>query len=460
METVSWDRDAAAHLLRRAGFGPRPDEIDRFASMSLDEAVSTLVDYESIDNSALETQIASLPPKATLANLQLLFFWRMVFTARPLEEKMTYFWNLHWTSGWSKVKGIVNDKGATGYSVLRNQNSTERSLALGRLDDLVLAMSKDAAMLYWLDNWTNVAARPNENYARELMELFTIGIGNYTQSDVTDLARAFTGWTLDSPRTGFAFNAARHDGGTKTILGETGNFDGDDAIQILLNRRDSRGELLCGRFLGEKLFSFFAYPNPPESVVSELAAAFDSSGRSVRELVRHIFSMPEFYAPHARKSLVRSPAEFVAGSVRLTNAESDFQAAINLLGSMGQVLFDPSDAKGWSWGASWITTGSLFARSSFANKLTSNRGSGGTRFDPAGLIAGQDASTSEKAVSVLSAQLGIDDASGESVAAWIDYMNANDDGSRGAWVGDAAGIDKKVRGLVHLMLTSPDFQTA
>ena len=460
MAEISWDRDAAGHLLRRAGFGPLPDEVDRFASMTLDEAVSTLVDYESTDNSALETRIAAFDPKPALAGLQFLFLWRMTYTARPLEEKMTYFWNLHWTSGWSKVKGIVNDKGSTGFAVLLNQNSTERSLALGKFDDLVLAMSRDPAMLYWLDNWTNVAARPNENYARELMELFTIGIGNYTQQDVTEVARAFTGWTLDSARTGFSFNASRHDGGAKTILGRTGEFDGADAIDVILNARNAQGQLLCGRFLGRKLFGYFGYPNPTESVVSELASVFDSSGRSVRELVRHIFTMPEFYAPHARRSLVRSPAEFVAAGVRSTGAETDFQAAINLLGSMGQPLFDPADAKGWSWGTSWITTGSVFARASFANTLASNRGSTGTRFDPEALLAGQDASTSERAVSILSERLDVSDAEAGTFAAWNDYMNARDDGSPGRWIDDAAGVDKKVRGVVHLMLTSPDFQTA
>ncbi len=460
MASISWDRDDAAHLLRRAGFGPRPDEIDRLASMTLDAAVSSLVDYDAIDNSALENQVAAFSLSPALSTLQFVFFWRMANTARSLEEKMTYFWNLHWTSGWTKVKGIVNDQGSTGFAVLRNQNATQRSLAVGSFDDIVLAMSQDAAMLFWLDNWTNVAAHPNENYARELMELFTIGIGNFTQTDVTEVARAFTGWTLDSTRTDFSFDATRHDNGSKTILGQSGNFDGAQAIDIILNKRNAGGQLLCARFLGEKLFTFFGYPNPPESIVSELASVFDANGRSVRELVRHILTMPEFYSQHARKALVRSPAEFVVGSVRLTNASTDFQAAIRLLGSLGQVLFDPSDAKGWSWGTSWITTGSLFARSSLANVLASNRGATGTRFDPNALLAGEDATTAPKAAAVLSSKLGIDDATAETMAAWIAYMNAGEDGSPGAWADDAAGIDKKVRGLVHVMLTSPDFQEA
>jgi uncharacterized protein (DUF1800 family) len=460
MSEITWNRDAAAHLLRRAGFGPTPGEIDELAALSREAAVDRLVDYESTDNSALEARIAATPFGANLFGLTQRFLTRMAYTARPLEEKMTYFWNLHWTSGWDKVRGIRNDHGATGAAVLLNQNNTERSLVLASFDDIALALTQDAAMLFWLDNWQNVKAKPNENYARELMELFTIGIGNYTQTDVTEVARSLTGWTLDQTRTGFFFNASRHDDGMKTVLGHTGNFDGGDAINIILNQRNASGELLCGRFLGAKLFSFFAYPDPPESVVSELAAVFDANNRSVRELLRHLFNMPEFYAGHARYQWVRSPSEFLVAAARLTGATTDFQAGINLLGNMGQVLFDPSDAKGWSWGTSWITTGALFARGSFANTLASNRGSHGTFFDPSALLAGANLSNADDAVAFLADRFGIVGATPDTTASWKSYLNANDDGSRGTWADNAVGVDKKIRGLVHVMLTSPDFQLA
>src|SRR5204862_3711746 len=179
----------------------------------------------------------------------------------PPIEKSTIFSNNLFTSGIAKVEDST---------LIYNQNKTERSLAMGRFDDLVLAITKDPAMMIWLDNRTNTKGRPNENYARELMELFTLGVDNYTQTDVTEVARALTGWSIirsdnSSPYT-FVFNAAQHDSGQKTILGQTGNWDATDAIRIILDYTDGDGSV-SGRFLARKLWSFFAYHDPPDWVV-------------------------------------------------------------------------------------------------------------------------------------------------------------------------------------------------
>src|SRR6266581_5649619 len=189
MSSVNWTRDAAAHLLRRAGFGGTPAEIDLLYAMGLEGAVSRLVDYDAIDLTAYEASLAAKNYNtATTRGIQQWFLDRMAFSPRPLEEKMTYFWNLHWTSGISKVKGVT---------LILNQNRTERQYALGKFDDLVVKISQDPAMLVWLDNWLSRATRPNENYARELMELFALGVSSgYTQTDVTNVARALTGWTI------------------------------------------------------------------------------------------------------------------------------------------------------------------------------------------------------------------------------------------------------------------------
>src|SRR5262249_20446515 len=166
---VTWTRDAASHLLRRAGFGGTPAEIDALYSKgSVDAAVASLVDYDSIDMSAYEAALAAKNYNvSTVKGVQQWFMDRMAFSPRPLEEKMTYFWNLHWTSGISKVRGVT---------LILNQNKTERQYALAKFDDLVVKISQDPAMLVWLDNWLSQAAKPNENYARELMELFTLRV--------------------------------------------------------------------------------------------------------------------------------------------------------------------------------------------------------------------------------------------------------------------------------------------
>ena len=459
MSSIAWTRDAAAHLLRRAAFGGTPSEIDRLHAIgSLEAAVNSLVDDGGIDTSAYETALTAKAYDLTkLRGIQQWFLDRMAFSPRRLEEKMTYFWNLHWTSGLSKVRGET---------LILNQNKTERLYALGRFDDMVVKISQDPAMLVWLDNTLSKVARPNENYARELMELFTLGIGNYTQTDVTEVARALTGWQVQNYKKAdgyngatFVDNAAQHDGGSKTILGRTGNWNGYDAISILLDASDARGSV-SGRFLGGKLWTYFAGTYAPDFLVDQLASVYVSSGRSIREVVRTILSSPELYEPHTRKAWVRSPVEYAVASVRMLEGTTDFSAASNGLASMGQVLFDPADAKGWDWGAAWLNTGTLFARASLTNTLASNRGSTGTRFDPNALLTGHDASTAEAVVDLFSERLNVSDVPADVRTAWISYLNTGDDGSRTPWMNTAQDVDEKVRGLVHLMLTSPAFHLA
>lgn len=456
--TVDWTREAAAHLFRRAGFGGTPAEIDDLYGRGLEGAVSSLVDYDSV---SLATYEASLAAKnynlTTIRGVQQWFLDRMAFSPRPLEEKMTYFWNLHWTSGISKVQGVT---------LIHNQNKTERQYAVARFDDLVLKISQDPAMLVWLDNWLNRAGRPNENYGRELMELYTLGIGHYSETDVREAARALTGWSVQNYRrddnyNGATFfdNAGTHDNGAKTILGQTGNWNGADAIRIILDHADSEGSV-SGRFIGAKLWAFLAYENPPQHVVEELRDAYVSSDHSIREVVRRILLHPEFYEAHTRKTWVRSPVEYAVAAIRLTEATSDFDVATRQLGTMGQILFNPEDAKGWEWGESWMNTGTLFARATMVNTICTNRGATGTRFDPSRLLSGRDASTADDVVNILADRFNVADVSSRVRAAWVEYMHANDDGSRGTWTNTPANVDKKVRGLVHLMLTSPAFHLA
>ena len=455
---INWTREAAAHLLRRAGFGGTPAEIDDLYSRGLAGAVARLVDYEAIDVAAYEQALTAKNYNlTTIRGLQQWFLDRMAFSPRPLEEKMTYFWNLHWTSGIAKVRGVT---------LMHNQNKTERQYALGKFDDLVVKISQDPAMLVWLDNALNRAGRPNENYGRELMELFCLGIGYYTEDDVREVSRALTGWTVQSYRQADQYNSATfvdnpafHDSGVKTILGRTGNWNGYDAIRIILEAADAEGSV-SGRFIGAKLWSFFAYEYAPPHVVAELRDAYVSSGRSIREVLRAIFLHPEFYEAHTRKTWVRSPVEYAVASVRMAEATTDFATASNSLSGMGQVLFNPEDAKGWDWGTAWMNTGTLFARATMANTLCTNRGATGTRLDPSRLLAGRDASTADKVVDILADRFNVADVSASIRLSWIEYMNANDDGSRGTWTNTTANVDKKVRGLVHLMLTSPAFQLA
>jgi uncharacterized protein (DUF1800 family) len=463
--TISWDREAAAHLARRAGFGATPAELDSLVAVGVDAAVDQFVSFDGIDNSALETALQGLttavPPATTpvydlsnIGGVEKWFLHRMVFTRRPLEEKMTYFWNGHFTSGIAKVQGVT---------LMLNQNKTQRQYALGKFDDLVVKISQDPAMLVWLDNATSRAGRPNENYARELMELFTLGVDEYTQADVTDLARALTGWTVQGYTGADNYNGARfldnpafHDNGVKTILGQTGNWNGTDAIRIILEASDEQGSV-SGRFLSRKLWTYFAYHDPPDWVVQELTGVYVSSGRSIRAVVDHLFRMPEFYEGHARKVLVRSPVEYTVALLRQLEAKTDMSTPVNNLAAMGQPLFNPSDAKGPEGDMDWINTGTVFARASITNSIVTNRGATGTRIDLAQLLAGKTLTTPTDVVNALADRLGLADAPPQVKAAWANYVDSRSDGSRGYWQNTSAQVDQKVRGLLHLMLTSSDY---
>ena len=254
----------------------------------------------------------------------------------------------------------------------------------------------------------------------------------------------------------FSFSAANHDAGSKTILGQTGNWDAPDAIRIILSAADASGSL-SGRFLARKLWEYFAYYDPPDFVVADLASAYVSSDHSIRAMLDALFRHPEFYEAHARGTLVRSPVEYAVAVLRQLQASTDMSAPANNLTAMGQFLFNPVDAKGWEGRLSWMNTGTVFARASFVNGIVNNRGTAGTRIDLTALLAGHGTATAADLVAALADRFGLADAAPQSRAVWEKYADAKADGTRGYYQSTPAVLDQKVRGLVHLMLTSPDF---
>jgi len=261
------------------------------------------------------------------------------------------------------------------------QNELLYQHALGKFPPFLLEMSKDPAMLVWLDSNANIKGRPNENYARELMELFSLGVGHYTEKDVREAARAFTGWHTDGE--GFTFNARMHDQESKTVLGRTGNWNGDDVVRIAL------AQPAAARFLVRKLYHFFVSENaePPDSFLEPLADAFRKSDYDIAALAGTLLSSRHFYSEHAFRQRVKSPVEYVLGAVqavyrRYGEAEADYtalpqQALVSWLFAMGQLLFSPPNVKGWPGGRSWLNTSTVLARDNFAAALAL-----GTIWDP------------------------------------------------------------------------------
>src|SRR2546421_7710153 len=342
------ERVRVSHLLRRAGFAATPGELDRYAAMGTRGTTTALLDDQRVSNAALEAQLPSIDfsgarPAVSTTAMQGWWLQRMAETARPLEEKMTLFWHGLLTSGLDKA----------GPEQMFTQNALFRSMALGNFDDLLKAVSKDPAMMVYLDTETNRKGKPNENYARELMELFTTGIGHYTEDDVRESARAFTGWMLTGGKqlrytTASAFNPKYFYSGQKTFMGKTGNLTGDDIVEMLVPLRATAERL------STRLFNFFAYPNPEPEIVRHLADTFQQSRYNVGAVVREIFAMDAFYSPRAYRALIKSPAELAAQTLRATGGDvKAYGAAVTASAAMGQVLFYPPNVAGWPAGPSW-----------------------------------------------------------------------------------------------------------
>ncbi|HEY7547567.1 MAG TPA: DUF1800 domain-containing protein, partial [Blastocatellia bacterium] len=324
--------DEAAHLLRRAGFGGSPGEIDDLVARGREGAVDYLINHQQIDNSEMENVLAqsfdfSNPDDGARFNRGEIERWwlaRMVFTRRQFQEKMTLFWHNHFATAVNKVPEVF----------MFIQNRTLRQHALDRFDKLLLKVAQDPAMLIWLDGISNVRGAPNENFARELQELFSMGINdvvtaqpNYTEQDVKEIARAFTGWKFFGPsredpdRFNFQFfiNPPEHDNGLKTIYGQTANFSGEDIITIISNRRAT------ARFLVKKFFDFFVRPltatSEDRAIIEQFADVYISRNRSIRELARAIFTSDEFFSERVRFALVKQPVELIIGAIRMLGVD-------------------------------------------------------------------------------------------------------------------------------------------
>jgi uncharacterized protein (DUF1800 family) len=277
---------------------------------------------------------------------------------------MTLFWHNHFATSIAKVQSA---------SLMFRQNCLLRDHALGKFGPFLQSMSKDGAMLVWLDSNSNVKGKPNENYARELMELFSLGVGHYTETDIREAARAFTGWHTDRER--FTFNARLHDGGIKTVLGQTGRWDGGDVVRIVLEQP------AAARFLVRKLYHCFISENadPPDALLEPLCVSFRQSDYDIAALVKTMLASRHFYSEYAFRQRIKSPVEYVLGAVqavyrRYDEKEADYrplpqQVLARRVGAMGQLLFAVPNVKGWPGGRSWLNTSTMLERANFAAAL-------------------------------------------------------------------------------------------
>ena len=448
-----FDAVKAAHLLNRAGFGPTAADVEKVRAMGPQRAVESLLDFpdapaeESTPDSLPDlSAIAGLPAslrqvqnmlagkspeeqkelrmKVNAANqevLQAMMNWwmtRMATGPYPLQEKLTLLWHGHFTSSAKDEHTVL---------LMWRQNELIRRMAAGNFHEFVRSISRDPAMLDYLNNNENRKAHPNENYARELMELFTLGIGNYTETDVKEGARAFTGWGHDGDN--FVFRPAQHDAGIKTFLGQRGNFDGDNIIDIILSRPASH------RYVGTKLYKWFVSEDVDDSLSAALGDALVASRFEIRPMLRLILNSTGFYSSSTIGVQVKSPVQLMVGTSRQLGIALPVQGLRNSLQQMGQIPLMPPNVKGWPGGRMWINTSTLFVRYNAAVMLA-----GG---DVQGLRGG----TSAEAV----------------VDEWVDRLihRPIDPSQRKVLIDSLAGRPDRpdaVRKMVQLIVSMPEYQ--
>ncbi len=376
-----FDAVKAAHLLNRAGFGGTLDEIEKVRKLGVAGAIDWLMDFP--DAPAEELSRSDLPDFSSIdgyprnfreyrrslfgktpeerqrliqefmrANREAIMsmgaWWlkRMAYGPYRLQEKLTLFWHGHFTTS------ALDERSAL---LMWKQNELLRMQSAGNFREFVRWISRDPAMLDYLNNQQNSKRSPNENYARELMELFTLGIGNYSERDIKEAARAFTGWGHDGEA--FSFRRNDHDYGEKIFFGKRGSFDGDDIIDLILAHR------ACAPYIAGRLFSFFAYPSSDTAMMASLGEVLRDARYELRPVLRTIFASKAFYSPQCIGSQIKSPVQLMAGTVRLLDADLPQTRVVNrALNQMGQVPLMPPNVKGWPGGRNWINSSTLFVR--------------------------------------------------------------------------------------------------
>ncbi len=484
LDPGQWDVAKAAHLLNRAGFGGSPGQIEALHALGFDKAVDSLLngpddsqqfpkpaDMNPIDYLALRQQVMMLPDEdkkkkaqetARLQRgqmLELLGWWlgRMAQSPNPLREKMTLFWHGNFATSAQKVKQTY---------LMWQQNETLRQNALGNFGDLTKAISRDPAMMIYLDTRESKKEHPNENFARELMELFTLGIGNYTEDDIQNSARAFTGYRIAPTDDTFRYAPFQHDNGVKTFFGQSGKFGGDDIINLILQKP------ACAQYIAQKLWKFFAYENPSPALVAQLGSSFYAHQYEIKPMMEEIFRSAEFYSPRAIRMQIKSPVQWLVQTSKIL--ETDMPptlVSVNALRQMGQIPFAPPNVKGWDGGKAWITTSTLLFRYNLSNFVLNNGTLGVqamNRLAAANKAAGRPAkevennkpidlakiappevrATPDKLIASLSFRLYQNPLTPKETKPFYDFLK--DKGN------DTS--DQTVRELLHLMMSTPEYQ--
>ncbi|MCE9561659.1 MAG: DUF1800 domain-containing protein [Planctomycetes bacterium] len=440
-----WDRRKVGHLYRRAGFGATTAELDTGVKDGHLKTLTRVIDghAESDDFSSTSAFMASersMPSGAPQERLSAWWLDRMLKTAHPLREKLTLFWHNHFATSNAKVKNA---------RFMLDQYHLMQRHALGSFSEMLIAMGTDSAMLVWLDTNKSTKLAPNENYARELMELFSLGIGNYTEADIREAAKAFTGYELSYGKSTFSYR--QHDGSEKKVFGKSGKFKGDDIAKLCLEQP------ACPRFIVRKLYRFLISESdtPPAELIDPLAEEYRKSGFDTGKLVSVMLRSNLFFAKESYRAKIKSPVEFVTGIVRGLEGTAGALPLAESLEGLGQVLFAPPSVKGWDGGPAWLNAQTLLGRNNLALALTSTEDTRfGSRCDPAAVLAKHNGEIVDFLLDVF-LQSDVQPAARDRLH---DYLKTAMHVKYPAYwsVGDVS--NHRVRAVAHLVLTLPEFQ--
>jgi uncharacterized protein (DUF1800 family) len=442
-----WNIKKVGHLYRRASFGATWSELEAGLKAGPEKTIARLL-AGAAGLEAFDKHTAPLAKSISLANngqqARAWWLYRMLYTPHPLLEKLTLFWHNHFATSNAKVNNA-------GYML--GQYELLKRNALGSVRTLLQEISKDPAMMVWLDTSLSKKGMPNENYARELMELFSLGIGNYTETDIREAARAFTGWEIEDGRA--VFYKAKHDDAEKTVLNHKGNWEGADIVRICLEQESAP------YFIAGKLYRFLVSETVPSSkeLLAPLALELRNSDYDFGRLVRKVLSSNLFFSPVAYRTRVKAPVDFALGIVRGLEGRIGATALAQALEELGQNLFYPPSVKGWDGGQAWLNGQTLLLRQNLTLAFTSTEDQRfGRRADPAVLVHKYGKRSNADMVDFFLQLFLQGDVPQESCSKLMNYELDADRRNIPVYWTEQDAADQHVRSLCRLVLTLPEFQ--
>lgn len=442
----AFDTRKLCHLLRRTSFGVTTQRIDSFKGKSPKAAVDQIVGYDA-ENDPFDAMVQGLEGFVNFTQPQSVasyWYYRMVNSPQPMQERIALFWHGRWATGSNKV-----DNGR----LMHGQIQTFRKLGLGSFRELSIAMTRDPAMLIYLDGQYNRKGKPNENYAREVMELFTLGIGNYSEKDVQELARCFTGWKIEDEQS--TFDAKQFDSGEKTVLGKTGKFDSEGAVDLLLEQP------AASKHLARNLLIEFVHTEPTDAMVEHYAKRLTENDWQLKPVLTEMLTSRLFYSEWAYRARIKSPIELAVGAALAMGGKVSSDFLREQCVRLGQNLLNPPNVKGWPGGQAWINSNTVLLRFNFAMQMATQRQREFVRrgdlddwFKEHKLSSADDVLDHFSLV-LLDGKLP-DDARKQ----LVEYMNKDSKGTTKPFKLNTDTVNSKVRGVLHMMMTMPEFQLA